>query len=131
MRQNRYCLSITKISVSASDIGNENWKTSVSAQKKLIGQALVWSEKCDLSYVCEVRNVICHMCVKWEMWFFVCVWSEKCDLSYVCEVRNVICHMCVKWEMWFVIWVWSEKCDLSHVCEVRNVICHMCVKWEM
>jgi len=35
MRQNRYCLSNTKI----SDIGNENWKTSVSAQKKLVSRA--------------------------------------------------------------------------------------------
>jgi len=39
MRQNRYCLSNTKISV--SDIGNENRKTSVSVQKNLIGRALL------------------------------------------------------------------------------------------
>jgi len=38
MIQKYYCLSNTKISV--SDIGNENWKTSVSAQKNLIGRAL-------------------------------------------------------------------------------------------
>jgi len=39
MRQNIHCLSNTKISV--SDIGNENWKTSVSAQKNLIGWVLI------------------------------------------------------------------------------------------
>ena len=42
MRQNRYCLSNTKIS--ASFIGNEKWKTSVSAQKNLIGWASVVSQ---------------------------------------------------------------------------------------
>ena len=31
---------MTKISVSASDISNENWKTSVSAQNNLMGRAL-------------------------------------------------------------------------------------------
>jgi len=40
MRQNRYCLSNTKMST--SDICNENWKTSVLAWKNFIGRALVW-----------------------------------------------------------------------------------------
>jgi len=41
MRQNRYGLSNIKILVSASDIGNEKWKTSVLAPKKLLVE-LYW-----------------------------------------------------------------------------------------
>jgi len=54
MRQNTYCLSNTKIS--ASDIGNENCKTSVLAQKKtyqsssIKGQSKYFIKHC-LNYV--------------------------------------------------------------------------------
>jgi len=41
MKQNRYCLSITKVLVSASDVGNENRKILVSAPKNLVSPSLV------------------------------------------------------------------------------------------
>jgi len=46
-------LSNTKISV--SDIGNENRKTSVSAQKNLIGRALV-SSLSEIVQPCNLMN---------------------------------------------------------------------------
>jgi len=67
MRQNRHCLSNANILVSASVICNEKIKTSVLAQKDLIGQALFNTltsglisavrKKTAESYVAVPRNI--------------------------------------------------------------------------